>query len=85
MQPHKTRYINAGPVEEYLENRMKSFTGTFSGPAYMNALERVQAAPTVEMVPLAEYNAMRERLHKLQETANILDAALREYQQKYGE
>lgn len=43
----KMRLIGAGPLEEFFENKAKSWTGTWSGPAYSNALERVKDAPTV--------------------------------------
>jgi hypothetical protein len=39
----------------------------------------------VAAVPIEEYNALKEKYTKLLETADILDAALREYQRKYGE
>lgn len=42
-------------------------------------------ANTVAAIPVAEYNALKTKYKKLLETAGILDAALREYQQKYGE
>ena len=50
---NKNRLIYAGPVGEYLENKARSWSGTFCGPAYADALERVKAAPTVGTVPVA--------------------------------
>lgn len=81
----KMRLVDAGPLEEFFDNKAKSWAGTWSGPTYSTALERVKAAPTVEAVPAEEYNALKEKYNKLMETADILDAALREYQRKYGE
>ena len=45
----------------------------------------IKNAPTVDAVPMEQYNELKERYKRLLETADILDAALREYQQKYGE
>lgn len=39
----------------------------------------------VEVVSLAEHLELKDRYRKLLETANILDAALRQYQQKFGD
>lgn len=50
MAQNEERLIDAGPLESQLENLAKSWTGTFSGPAYSNALERVKNAPTVDAV-----------------------------------
>lgn len=41
--------------------------------------------PTVDAVPLEQYNELKERYKRLLETADILDTALREYQRKYGD
>lgn len=46
----KSRLIDAAPLEELLDNKAKSWAGTWSGPAYAAALEKVKAAPTVEAV-----------------------------------
>jgi hypothetical protein len=79
------RIIDATPLEQLFQNLAKSWSGTWSGPAYLHALEHIKNAPTVAAVPAEKYNALKERYDKLLETADILDAALREYQQKYGE
>ena len=39
----------------------------------------------VEAVPLEDYMELKTKYKKLFETANILDAALRQYQQKFGD
>lgn len=39
----------------------------------------------VEVVSLEKYNELKDRYKKLLETAEILDSALRVYQQKYGD
>ena len=39
----------------------------------------------VEAVSLAEHNKLKTRYKKLLETVEILDSALRVYQQKYGD
>ena len=46
----KSRLVNAAPLEEFFDNKAKSWTGTWSGPAYATALERVKNAPTVDAV-----------------------------------
>lgn len=79
------RLINATEVEAKFEKRAKANSGTWSGPAYAYALQELKDAPTVAAVPAEEYNALKEKYSKLLETANVLDAALREYQRKYGE
>ena len=45
----------------------------------------IDSVPAVDAVPLEQYNDLRESYKKLLETADILDAALREYQRKYGD
>lgn len=47
----KQRLIDAKPLEEVLRNLAESWRGTFSGPAYGNALKIVQEAPTVAGTP----------------------------------
>ncbi len=49
------------------------------------AIECIENQPAVAVVPLEEYDALNEKYKKLLETCGILDHALREYQQKYGE
>lgn len=46
----RDRLIRAWPLEVQFENLAKSWVGTFSGPAYANALERLRKAPTVDAV-----------------------------------
>jgi hypothetical protein len=46
----KIRLANVTPLEEFFENKAKSWAGTWSGPAYSTALEQVKAAPTVDAV-----------------------------------
>jgi hypothetical protein len=41
--------------------------------------------PTVDAVPVEKYNALKERYERTKEIADILDAALRQYQRQYGE
>lgn len=45
----------------------------------------IDNAPTVDAVPLDQYNELKERYKRLLETADILDSALRAYQRKYGD
>lgn len=47
--------------------------------------KRIELAPTVDAVPLDQYNELKERFKRLLETADILDSALGEYQRKYGD
>lgn len=42
-------------------------------------------APVVAAVPLAQYNELRDRYKKLQETADILSEELKKYERKYGD
>ena len=49
------------------------------------AIDAVDNAPTVDAIPLEQYNELKERYKKLLETADILDSALRAYQRKYGD
>lgn len=44
------KLIYVGPLESQFENLVKSWCGTFSGPAYMNALERLRKAPGVDAI-----------------------------------
>ena len=47
------RMIDAEPVEEFLENKVKSLTGrSFSVGGYSGALEKLKTAPTVDAVPV---------------------------------
>lgn len=46
----KSRLVKAAPLEEFFENKAKSWAGTWSGPAYSTALERVKSEPTVDAV-----------------------------------
>jgi hypothetical protein len=46
----KKRLIDATHLEAVFQNLVKSSAGTWSNPAYLNALERLQAAPTVDAV-----------------------------------
>ena len=46
----RDRLIRAWPLEIQFENLAKSWVGTFSGPAYANALERLRKATTVDAV-----------------------------------
>lgn len=85
MPLNNCRLVNATELEAKFEKRAKANAGTWSGPAYASALQELKEAPTVAAVPAEEYNALKEKYSKLLETANILDAALREYQRKYGE
>lgn len=48
----KSRLVKAAPLEEFFENKAKSWAGTWSGPAYSTALDQVKAAPTVDAVEL---------------------------------
>ena len=48
----KMRLVDAGPLEEFFDNKAKSWAGTWSGPAYSTALERVKDAPTVDAAPV---------------------------------
>lgn len=79
------RLTNADELESQFQKKVKSYRGTLAAIAYQSALETIQAAPTVEAVPKAQYDELKERYKRLLETANILEAALRQYQQKYGE
>jgi hypothetical protein len=45
----------------------------------------IDKAPTVDSVPLNQYNELKERYKRLLGTASILDSALRAYQRKYGD
>lgn len=47
--------------------------------------EVIENSPTVDAVPLDQYNELKERYKRLLETADILDSALRAYQRKYGD
>lgn len=49
------------------------------------ALHRIAHPPHVATVPYEAYSALEDKYKKLMETCGILDTALREYQQKYGE
>ena len=49
------------------------------------ARKLIEDAPTVDAVPLEQHNELKEKYKRLLETADILDAALREYQRKYGD
>lgn len=49
------------------------------------AIECIENQPAVAAVPQEKYDELNERYKKLLETCGILDHALREYQQKYGE
>ena len=46
----KSRLVKAAPLEEFFRDKANSWAGTWSGPAYATALERVKAAPTVDAV-----------------------------------
>lgn len=50
MAQNNYRLINATELEAKFANRVKSSTGTWSGPAYASALEELKAAPTVDAV-----------------------------------
>jgi hypothetical protein len=53
---------------------------------FFNAVrKRIRGSARVSVVPTAQYDELKDRHKKLLETANIIDAALREYQKKYGE
>ena len=78
------RLIDAEPLETSFEYAAKFYMGPASA-AFHEALESLQNATTVAAVPAEKYNVLKERYDKLMETANILDAALREYQRKCGE
>lgn len=45
----------------------------------------VQDAPTIDAVPVEKYNKLKDRYERMKEIADILDAALRQYQRQYGE
>lgn len=78
------RLIDANELTDRLNHTtMVAYPNLF--PGLLAAVEIVDDSPTVEAVPAEKYNALKERYDKLMETANILDAALREYQRKYGE
>lgn len=46
------KLIYAEPLETQFENLARSWRGTFSGPAYADALERLRNAPKVDAVPV---------------------------------
>lgn len=48
----KMRLIDAGPLEELFKKMANDRAGTWSGPAYITALQRVKAAPTVDAEPV---------------------------------
>lgn len=57
----------------------------YENACFLRILNFIDKAPTVDAVPMAQHNELKERYKKLLETANILDAALREHQRKYGD
>lgn len=85
LEAQKERLVNAANLESKFQKKVQSYRGTIAAVAYNSALETIKEAPTVEAVPKAQYDELKEHYKKLLETANILDAALRQYQQKYGE
>ena len=48
----KPRYIDASPLEVWLENKVKAWTGKMIASAYLTALNRLKDAPTVELAPV---------------------------------
>ena len=56
---NKDRLIKAAPLEEFLANKVKAWTGTWSGPAYATALEQVKAAPTVDAVEVPDKKLLK--------------------------
>lgn len=53
---------------------------------FFNAVrKRIRGSSRVATVSASQYNELKDRYKKLLETTNIIDAALREYQNKYGE
>lgn len=48
-------------------------------------IEEVEKIKPADAVEAEKYNELKARYKKLLETAEILDSALREYQQKYGD
>lgn len=60
----KKRLIDATHLEAVFQNLIKSSIGTWHTPAYRNALERLQAAPTVDAVEVVRckdcLNAQKE-------------------------
>lgn len=55
----KSRLINAAPLEEFFDNKAKSWAGTWSGPAYSTALDHVKAAPTVDAVEVEDKELLK--------------------------
>lgn len=91
---NEKRLIDANDVPKLFEKKYKETQQRIlDGETYLDTLAEgfteaddvIQAMPTVEAVPMAQHNELKERYKKLLETANILDAALREYQRKYGD
>lgn len=85
LETQKVRLVNAANMESKFQKKVQSYRGTIAAVAYNSALKTIKEAPTVEAVPKSQYDELKERYKKLIETANILAAVLRQYQQKYGE
>ena len=59
--------------------------GTTWDRGLLLAVSTALAQEPVNVVSVEEYNELKDRYKKLLETADILDKALRQYQQKYGD
>lgn len=55
----RRRMIDATPLENQFKNLAESWQGTFSGPAYLHALERLKKAPTVDAVEVVRCGKCR--------------------------
>lgn len=62
MIQNKPRLIDATPLQEQFENLVKSYTGKWSGPVYLSALERIKKAQTVDAVPADRVAALETEL-----------------------
>ena len=83
------RLIDANALIDWL-SKHTGFRGNCEDCTDIDCLDciienAIKNAPTVDVVTVEEYNALKERCERWKEIADILDTALRQYQRQYGE